>query len=167
MPSEKFIKVAVIMGAHGIKGEVKLHSFVENPDFFEPISDLLDSAGKKHFPIKVTGKVKNAIIAKIDGVSERNAAELLKGTELFTSASALPTPDDGEFYHSQLIGLEARLTSNEKIGTVTAIHNYGAGDIIEITMVSGEVEMLPLAEPWVGEINIAEGFIIVTQAEYL
>lgn len=167
MPSEKLIKVAVIMGAHGIKGEVKLHSFVENPDFFEPISSLLDSAGKKHFPIKITGKVKNAIIAKIDGVSDRNAAELLKGTELFTSASTLPTPDDGEFYHSQLIGLEARLTNNEKIGSITAIHNYGAGDIIEITMISGEVEMLPLAEPWVGEINIAEGFIIVTQAEYL
>ncbi len=167
MPSEKLIKVAVIMGAHGIKGEVKLHSFVENPDFFEPIPSLLDGSGKKHFPIKITGKVKNAIIAKIDGVSDRNAAELLKGTELFTSASALPAPDDGEFYHSQLIGLEARLSSNEKIGTVTAIHNYGAGDIVEITMDYGEVEMLPLAEPWVGEINIDQGFIVVELAEYL
>ena len=167
MPSEKLIKVAVIMGAHGIKGEVKLHVFVENPDFFESIASLLDSAGKKHFPIKITGKVKNAIIAKIDGVSDRNAAELLKGTELFASASALPTPDDGEFYHSQLIGLEARLEKGERIGKITAIHNYGAGDIVEITMVSGEVEMLPLTEPWVGEINIEQGFIVVALAEYL
>jgi|CXWL01.1.fsa_nt_gi 16S rRNA processing protein RimM len=167
MSSEKLIKVAVIAGAHGIKGEVKLHVFVENPDFFEPTSSLLDSAGKKQFSIKITGKVKNAIIAKIDGVSDRNAAELLKGTELFTSASALPTPDDGEFYHSQLIGLEARLSSNEKIGTVTAIHNYGAGDIVEIAMNSGGVDMLPLAKPWVGEINIVEGFIVVELAEYL
>ena len=167
MTSEKLIKVAVIMGAHGIKGEVKLLSFLENSDFFAKSPTLLDSVGKKHFPIKVTGNVKNAIIAKIDGVSDRNTAELLKGTELFAPMNALPPPDDGEFYHSQLIGLEARLENNEKIGIVTAIHNYGAGDIVEITMLSGEAEMLPLSEPWVGEINIAEGFITVTQAEYL
>jgi len=167
MTSEKLIKVAIIADAHGIKGEVKLRSFVENPDLFESVHDFLDSTGKKRFSLTITGTVKNSVIAKIDGVTDRNAAELLKGTELFMPASALPAPEEGEFYHSQLIGLEARNQNNEKIGTVTSISNYGAGDIIEITTISGNAEMLPFAEPWVSEINAAEGFIVATPAEYL
>ena len=191
MTSEKLIKVANILDAHGIKGEVKLLSFVENPDFFKINSVLTDSTGKKTFTIKITGTVKNALIVKIDGVNDRNTAELLKNTALFAPSSTLPSLADDEFYHSELIGLEARSENGEnydvrssatqaaplngasprcarpKIGTVTAIHNYGAGDIVEITTISGESEMLPLTTPWVGEINIKQGFITVTLAEYL
>ena len=167
MPTEKLIKVANILDAHGIKGEVKLLSFVENPDFFKINSVLTDAAGTKIFAIKITGAVKNAIIVKIEGINDRNTAELLKNTELFAPSSALPPLADDEFYHSQLIGLEARSENGEKIGTVAAIHNYGAGDIVEITTISGESEMLPLTAPWVGEINIKQGFIAVTLAEYL
>ncbi len=167
MVFEKLIKVAAIVGAHGIKGEVKLRSFLENVDLFNDIGKFCDSTGNKIFSIKITGEVKDAIIAKIEGVNDRNSAELLKGTELFVPASSLPIPDDGEFYHSQLIGLEVRLENGKKIGKTTAIHNYGAGDIVEITMDSGDLEMLPLAEPWVDEINIDQGFIVVELAEYL
>lgn len=167
MITEKLIKVAVIIDAHGINGEVKLRSFVENPDFFATITSLLDSTGEKRFPIKITGTVKNALIARIGGVSDRNSAGLLKNTELFAPASALPALGDGEFYHSQLIGLEVVLEDKEKLGTVTAIHNFGAGDIVEITRDSGEVEMLPSREPWVREINTEQGYIMVTLAEYL
>ncbi len=167
MPTEKLIKVANILDAHGIKGEVKLLSFVENPDFFKKNSVLTNAAGKKTFTIKVTGTVKNTIIVKIEGVDDRNTAELLKNTELFAPSSALPPLNDDEFYHSQLIGLEARSENGKKIGTIAAIHNYGAGDIVEITTISGESEMLPLTAPWVCEINIKQSFITVALAEYL
>lgn len=167
MTSDKLIKVAVIADAHGIRGEVKLHFFVENPDFFIKNSVFLDIFGKKTFSIKATGKVKNAIIAKIDGVNDRNSAEALKNIELFAAASSLPALGDGEFYHNQLIGLEARLENGSKIGTATAVHNFGAGDIIEITREYGESEMLPLCKPWVSEINITQGYLTITLAEYL
>ncbi len=167
MTSEKLIKVANIADAHGIKGEVKLFSLIENTDFFKTNPVLCDESGKKSFTIKITGTIKNTLIAKIEGVSDRNSAELLKNTGLFAPSSALPPLDDGEFYHNQLIGLEARLENGEKIGIVTAIHNYGAGDIMEITKPSGDSEMLPLSAPWTGEINIGQNFVTVTLVEYL
>lgn len=165
MTSEKLVKIAVIADAHGIKGEVKLRSFVEDDDLLA--ADLLDSTGKKHFSLKITGKVKDSVIARIDGVSDRNAAEALKGTELFLPESEFPELEEGEVYHNQLIGLEARSPDGEKIGVVSEISNYGAGDIIEITTESGESEMLPFAEPWIGEINIEGGFMIVILPDYL
>ncbi len=165
MTSEKLVKIAVIADAHGIKGEVKLRSFVEDDDLLA--SDLLDSTGKKRFSLKITGKVKDSVIARVDGITDRNAAEALKGTELFLPESEFPELEEGEVYHNQLIGLEARSPNGEKIGTVIAINNYGAGDIIEIAQESGESEMLPFAEPWIGEIDLGEGFVVVTLAEYL
>ncbi len=167
MTSEKRIKVATISGVHGIKGEVKLHSFVENDNFFSKNPILSDFYNKKHFTLKITGTIKNGLIAKIDGINDRNNAELLKNTELFALESALPPLADDEFYHSQLIGLEARSENGGKIGTIAAVHNYGAGDILEITTVSSGSEMLPLSDPWVGKINIEQGFITLTLAEYL
>lgn len=164
--NNELIKVAIIADAHGIKGEVKLHSFIENPDFFSSNSLFWGKDGKKEFSTKVTGIAKNAIIVRIDGVNDRNSAELLKNTELFAPESLLPALDEGEFYHSQLIGLEARLENAEKIGIITAVHNYGAGDIVEIIKDSGESEMLPLTAPWVSEINIEHDFIIITLPEY-
>lgn len=166
MTSEKLIKVAAIVDAHGIKGEVKLRSFVESEDLL--ISNLLDSTGKKYLPLKITGTVKNAVIAKIDGVTDRNAAEALKGTELFLPKSTFPELEDGEVYHNQLIGLEVRAAAdNQKIGIITAIYNYGAGDIMEISKNSGDTEMLPFSEQFVSEVNIREGYLVIKDISYI
>ena len=108
MKQNKLIKVAVITGAHGIRGEVKLRSFVENPDFFSSVKTLIDNSGQKQFPIKITGTLKDSLIANI-GIADRYAAELMKNMELFSPQSAFPEPGEGEFYHSQLIGLEVIL----------------------------------------------------------
>jgi 16S rRNA processing protein RimM len=165
MTSEKLVKVAAIIDAHGIKGEVKLRSFVENEDLLT--TDLLDSAGTKHFSLKITGSVKDSIIARIDGVSDRNAAEAIKGTELFLPESAFPELEEGELYHNQLIGLEVRAADNQKIGIITAIHNYGAGDIMEIAKASGDSEMLPFSEQFVGEVNIGGGYVLLKEIDYI
>ncbi len=166
MTSKDLIKIATIIDAHGIKGEVKLLSFSENPDFFKTNPELSNASGTKKFSVKITGRVKDSLIAVIDGITDRNAAELLKNTELYIPASALPAPAEGEYYHSDLIGLEARLESGKKYGIITAIDNFGAGDILEITATNDETIMLPLDEPWVSEIDLEKGFVVVIPAEY-
>jgi 16S rRNA processing protein RimM len=165
MTPVKPIKVAVITGAHGIRGEVKLRSFVENPDFFASIKNLSDSSGRK-FPIKITGKLKDALIASL-GLPDRNAAELMKGVELFAPESAFPEPGEGEYYHSQLIGLEVRDGQGTRIGMLETINNFGAGDIMEITTDSGESEMLPFDDDWLLEVNIEGGYVVVDRPEYI
>jgi 16S rRNA processing protein RimM len=167
MISGKLIKIAIITGAHGVRGEVKLRILAENTDFLTEPLILFDGAGKKKFSIKITGKAKDNLIARIEGVIDRNSAESMKNTELFTAASDLPAPDEGEFYYSQLIGLDARNENGDKLGEITSVNNFGAGDVIEITTVSGETEMLPFSEPWIGEINLEQGYVVITQAEYV
>jgi len=164
--SPKLVCVAVISGAHGIKGEVKIRPLLENIDLLES-APLLSAAGKELFSIKITGELKNSVIARISTITDRNAAELLKDTELFIPAANLPPAQDGEFYHSELIGLAARGKNGITFGTISNILNFGAGDILEITLTSGEQEMLPFSAPWVEDINTAQGFVIVNQAEYL
>lgn len=164
---QKLIKIAVITGAHGIKGEVKLRLLIENQDFFSHTTNISDSSGTKFFKIVTTGRIKDQFIARIEGINSRNEAEMLRNTELFAKEADFPELEDDEFYHNQLIGLEARLESGETIGKVAAIYNYGAGDIVEITKVSGESEMLPLSPPWLGKVDIKQGFITITLPEYL
>lgn len=166
MPSDKLIKVAVITGAHGIKGEVRLRSFVENPQFFASIKTLSDNSGQKQFPVKITGNLKDALIASL-GLPDRNAAELMKGMELFAPQSAFPAPSDDEFYQRDLIGLEVRDRQGARIGQVSAVNNFGAGDILEITNSADESEMLPLDGDWVIEINIEGGYVVVEKPEYI
>lgn len=163
MPPESLIKVAVITGAHGIRGEIKLRSFLENPESAADISPLLDASGKPLFSLTITGKSKDGFIAKASGITDRNAAELLKGKELYAPASALPALADGEIYHSQLIGLEAKLQNGEVYGKITGIYNFGAGDVVEIATANGS-EMLPFTAPWV---DVKKEYVIITPPEYL
>ena len=160
------VHIGTIVSAHGIKGEVKIRSLAEDVSLFEK-NEMLNAVGKKLFSLKITGKAKDSIIAKISGVDDRNSSELLKGVELFAIATALPPTDDGEFYYSQLLGLEARSEDGKVIGKITDVANYGAGDVIEITKISGETEMLPFCEPWVDEVNLEQGFVIINPPEYL
>jgi 16S rRNA processing protein RimM len=165
-PLEKLVKVGVIIGAHGIRGEVKIRPLLENVELLEK-APLLNEKGKELFSVKITGELKDAVIAKINNITDRNSAELLKNTELFAPSSILPPAEDGEFYHSELIGLEARNESGKKIGTINNILNFGAGDILEITLLNGEELLLPFSEPWVLEINPKAGFISISPVDYL
>ena len=163
MPPEKLIKVGSVIGAHGIRGEFKLLSFLEDPESITGFS-LLDAKGMPLFSLTITGRQKDALIVKASGVTDRNAAERLKGKELYIPAAALPALDDNEHYHNDLINLPATLANNEPFGIVKAIYNFGAGDVVEIALPDGKTEMLPLEAPWV---VIEKHCIIVTMPEYL
>ena len=154
--------LGVIVGAHGIRGEVKVRSFTEHADDIDSYGALSDKSGQKSFIIKVVGRSKDDLRIKIEGCNDRNHAEALRGTELYVERSVLPETEDEEFYQADLIGLEAKTESGEVFGKVVAFYNFGAGDIVEIKA-GQKLEMLPFNKDFVPEVCINKGYIIIRE----
>ena len=134
------VLMGAIIGAHGIKGEVKVKSFAGAPRAIASYGPLSDAKGRS-FALSVTGQAspgkngagQDVLIARIAGIGDRNAAEALKGVELFVARERLPKiADEEEFYLADLIGLEALDQHGTALGRVVAVENYGAGDVISI-----------------------------------
>jgi 16S rRNA processing protein RimM len=148
--------------AHGVQGEVRLHSFTADPTAITSYGPLEGEDGRV-FEIEAMRPAKDHFVAKIAGVADRNAAELLKNLKLYVPRARLPEPDEpDEFYHADLIGLAVVDRAGEKLGTVVAIHNFGAGDLIEMHPEGGgKTELLPFDEAHVPAVDIAAGKIVV------
>ena len=158
-PDSARILVGAITGAHGIKGEVKLRSFTDKPEDVAAYGPLYDDAGKR-FDVRVRARAKGAVIAAIAGVTDRNAAEALRGTKLYVPRTALPELEADEFYYSDLIGLRAERADGGEIGVVTGVANFGAGDVIEIAGAKKTLD-LPFTGDVVREVDVAAGRIVV------
>lgn len=154
------ICLGAIVGVHGIKGEVKVKSFTEIDSNLDKYGPLENEAGDRKFIIKVVGHSKELLRVKIKGVDDRNIAESLIGTGLYVNRDLLPELDEEEFYHTDLIGLKAKLGSQE-VGEVSGVYNFGAGDLVDIKLTSGKSEILPFTKEYVPEINIKDGYIII------
>ncbi len=126
------ICLGAIIGAHGVKGTVRIKSFTEDPANVTAYGRVSDEAGVRSFTLKPIGASGGAILARIKGIDDREAADDLAGTRLYVSRSALPTPDDEEFYHADLLGLRALSTHGEALGTVTSVRPIGEIDVLEI-----------------------------------
>lgn len=157
------VRIGVITAAHGIRGQVKIRSFAEPPDSITQYK-LTDESGKRSFIVKLHGGAAPLFIASIEGIGDRNAAELLKGTTLHAPLDALP--GQAQQRH-RLIGLAARRENGQDYGTIIAVHNFGAGDIIEIELPGGQTEMLPLNENFVEKIDTRAGYVVVHPPEYI
>lgn len=156
------VRLGVIVGAHGLKGEVRILSHTARPENVGGYGPLEDAAGRRKFTLKVRGRGKGTVIGRIAGVEDRAAAEALKGTELYVARAALKTPAAGEFYHADLIGLEARLGSGDRLGRVTSVNNFGAGDVLEIEPAGeGATIMVPFTKESVPVVDTGEGFIVL------
>ncbi|HEY2008810.1 MAG TPA: ribosome maturation factor RimM [Rhizomicrobium sp.] len=159
------VLLAAIIGAQGLKGEVKAKLFTAAPDALPLYGVLHTGAGRK---FKITAfrptKPGEAVIA-FEGVTDRNAAEALKGTQLFVDRAALPQTEEDEFYHADLIGLEARDSEGRVLGKVSAIHNYGASDVIELARPDGDTVLLAFSRETVPVLNIAAGYVMVAVPE--
>lgn len=165
VPAGALVCVGMIAAAHGVKGEVKVKSFTESAAGFASYGPLWDEAGGRRFEMTVIRLAKDGVIASIRGVTSRNAAEDLRGTRLFVPRAALPATDREEFYYADLIGLRAELADGTKLGEVTAIHNFGAGDIIEV---KGKRALdLPFTREVVPVVDVAGGRIVVELPEGL
>ena len=159
------VLLAVVIGAQGLKGEVKAKLFTATPDALPRYGVLHTRDGRR---LKITAfrpaKEGEAVIA-FEGVGDRNQAEALKGTELFVDRDALPNPADDEFYHADLIGLEVRDSEGRVLGKVIALHNFGASDVLEFSRSDGDSVHLAFTKETVPEIRVAEGFVIVAVPE--
>jgi len=152
--------VGAVTGARGLKGEVKIKSFTAAPEDVAAYGPLSDKSGKRRFAIRVTGRVKGALIARVKGVDDRDAAEALKGTELYVPRSALPEPEAGAYYHADLEGLTVETADGRALGTVKAVHNFGAGDVLEVAGGAGRGLMVPF-RAGVVSVDLAAGRITV------
>lgn len=126
------ICVGSIAGAFGVRGEVRLKSFCAIPEDIATYGALYTEDGSRSFSIQLTRPVAGGLGAKLGGVTTKEAADALRGTELFVDRDRLPSLPDDEFYHTDLIGLEVRDTGGVLLGTVRAVHNHGAGDLLEV-----------------------------------
>lgn len=152
-----------IGAAHGIKGEVRIATHTQDPLAIGTYGPLdTDQPGMTITLTKVRLQ-KNVVVAYIKGITDRTAAEKLNGTNLYVDRSRLPENEDADdFYHADLLGLEARLESGVIIGKVSAIPNFGAGDLIEIRdPQSGDTYLYPFTKAVVPTIRIAEGYLII------
>jgi 16S rRNA processing protein RimM len=147
--------------AHGVRGEVRLYSFTADPPAIGSYGALETEDGRV-FEIEAMRPAKDHFVAKISGVADRNAAELLKNIKLYVPRERLPEPDEpDEFYHADLIGLAVVDREGQKLGMVVAVHNFGAGDLIEMKPEAGETELLPFDEFHVPVVDIAAGTLVI------
>ena len=158
----KKILVGRIGAAHGLRGQVRINSFTDNPLSIADYSPLLTNRDDLTLTITKSRLAKNVVVAKLAGIDERTSAEALNGVELFTRRAKLPhTDNEQDFLHVDLIGLEARLDTGEVLGKVVTIANFGAGDLLEIRKPAGETLLFPFTRAVVPEINLKEGFMLI------
>jgi 16S rRNA processing protein RimM len=136
------ICVGAIAGSFGVAGEVRLKSFCAEPEAIAEYGPLYTEDGTRSFTIKLTRQVAGGLGARVSGIATKEQADALKGTSLYVDRAKLPRLPDDEFYHADLIGLEARDPGGVVIGTVTAVHNHGAGDLLEISGMGRKTALL-------------------------
>ena len=155
------ICVARIGAAHGVRGAVKLWTFTEDPLAVKHYGPLTTKDGARQFEVTQVREAKDHLVATIKGVDTREDAERLNGIELYIAREKLPDTGDDEYYHADLIGLAAVTTSEEPLGRVAAIHNFGAGDIIEIAPPHGPTLLLPFTNAVVPTVDLKGGRVVI------
>ena len=158
--------VGVVTGARGLKGEVRIRSFTAEPADIVAYGPVWDKTGERSFGLRITGQSKGQIVATVQGIANRNAAEALKGQELYVPRDALPEPEDEEFYHVDLLGLRAELTEDpsatgEFLGRVRGVHDFGAGSMIEVDGGPAGVLVVPFTRAAVPVVDVAGGRIVI------
>ena len=159
-PNEKtpigLVEVGVLGAPHGVKGEMRLKSFTADPLGIQDYQPLTDKTGQRRFVIRSARLIKDdMLVVSLEGVTDRTAAETLTNLALFIPRDQLPEPDEEEFYHADLIGLVAKAPDGAAIGTVTAVHDFGAGDILDIAPSTGPSLLVPFTKANVPVIDLA------------
>jgi 16S rRNA processing protein RimM len=165
--AEQRICLGAIAGVHGVKGLVRLKSFTADPKDIASYGPLEDEQGARRFEIAVMGASRGALIARVKGVEDRNAAERLKGEKLYVKRAALPPAGDGEFYQHDLVGLEARLEDGSRLGRVSAVFDFGGGANLEIARPDGGSVMVPFTSRTVPKVDVSGGLLTVAPPEGL
>ena len=167
MPTDR-ICVGAIAGAFGVQGEVRLKSFCAQPEAIAAYAPLWTEDGKRSFTLKMTRGAGNGLTVRLSGVTTKEEADALKGVSLFVARAKLPSLPDDEYYHNDLIGLEARDTGGVLLGTVQTVQNHGAGDLLEIMGAGLKTALLlPFTMANVPTVDLASRRIVVDLPEGL
>ena len=157
----KRICLGVVTGPHGVQGAVRIKSFTEAPEDVARYGPLTDETGVRRFELRLIGDGKGVVIARLSGIEDRNQAETLRGLRLYLPRSALPQTEAEEYYHADLIGLEAVLADGTPVGQVRAIHDFGAGDTLELTRPGAPAVMVPFTRAIVPSVELAAGRLVL------
>jgi len=153
--------VGVITGPQGVQGVVRIKSFTEVPEDIAGYGPIEDEAGRRRFELRLVGTAKGVVIGRLSGIEDRNQAEALRGLRLYLPRSALPQTGPDEYYHTDLIGLEAVLRNGTPVGRVRAIHDFGAGDTLEVARPDAQPIMVPFTHAIVPVVEPQEGRLVL------
>jgi 16S rRNA processing protein RimM len=170
-PDRQLVCVGEIAAPHGVRGLVRVRSFTLEPDALTAYGPPTDAAGQRRFDLTLLSPHRGQWLARIDGVEDRDAAAALRGTRLYVDREALPPPEEDEFYHADLIGLRAQKPDGTPLGMVRAVHDFGAGDVLEIVPPPGSggagTLTVPFTERVVPTVDVAGGRVVVEPPEGL
>lgn len=157
--ADNLVQLATIVGAHGIKGDVKIQTFTADPLGLSSYGIVFDRNGRS-FEIDDIRQAKNTVIVHFSGIDDRNQAEALKGTALYIDRQQLPENlQEDEFYQTDLVGLKVRDENGNIIGTVNALFDFGGGDLLELLTDNKKLVLIPFSKAAVPEVDIDNGFI--------
>lgn len=160
---DRLIRLAVVTGAHGVRGAFRLRCFTERPENVAAYGPVCDERGRELFALEVLHRVPGGVVARAPGITDRDAAQALKGRSLWVPRARLPEPGPDEFYQEDLVGLEAVEPSGRRLGAVAAVYDHGAGEILEIVTEDGSRLDLPFTRAVVPEIDLAAGRIVIVR----
>jgi 16S rRNA processing protein RimM len=153
-----------ITGVHGIRGDLLVRSYTQTPDAIASYGPLADASGARRFSLKVVRSTDKGIVARVEGIVDRTAAEALRGTKLFVDRAQLPETGGSEFYHTDLIGLKAVSEDGAHLGEIVSVQNFGAGDLLELKLDSGAAtEFIPFEDQWVPRVDIGSGLVVINR----
>ena len=160
--------LGAIAGAHGVRGDVRIKTFTEDPLDIAAYGPVRTEDGRT-FTFGAIREAKGGVVASLEGVKDRDEADALKGTRLYVDRDRLGEPEeDDTWYHADLIGLEVRLEDGTKLGEVAAIHDFGAGDLVDVRLEgSRKTVLLPFTAEVVPKVDIAAGVITVVPPDGL
>ena len=151
-----------ITGAHGIRGDVVIESFTQEPGDIASYGPLASEDGNRQFHLKVIRVTPRGVIARIAGVADRTGAEALKSVALYVARSRLPAANEDEFYRADLVGLRAEDAEGNVVGSVVAVLNFGAGDLLELRLADTKTtEVIPFSNQFVPVVDVAGGRVVV------
>jgi len=163
--TDRLLQVAHVAGAFGVRGELRITTFTADPMGLADYRDLLRQDGSPALTLTSARPVKGAVIARAEGVETRDQAEALRGLKLFISRDSLPEPEEDEFYLADLVGLRVETVEGAALGTVKAVNDFGAGDLLEIQPPAGVSWWLPFTREAVPQVLVGEGRLIVVKPD--
>jgi 16S rRNA processing protein RimM len=156
------VLLGVVAAPHGVRGLVRIKSFTEDPMALADYGPLSDEAGRKTYRVETLSAARGAVLARVEGVADRSAAEALRGLRLYVERQRLPATGDGEWYEADLVGLAAVGRDGRDWGKVVAFHDFGAGLTMEVSGgASSDSVMLPFTDEVVPEIDIEGGRVVI------